>query len=239
MKIRALIPYYNYLTGVRNIERVLNRNKNNFNYTVSNDSDEIKLNRNNNWIEGPHSGAVKNWNYLLSQLNESHFMLIHQDEEIVIKDNFSKAELNPDTVYVCDLAIKRAGIYIYLPSNLRVYLINKLPSLIFRVNFIGPTASLIIPKNNLRFNEELKWLVDVDYYYRLRMKYKFKAVHGLCIISNTEIGQSITNSESSEVIASWRRNEMKLLGIKNRTLLSIFVRFIWRLYRIFMTRKVS
>ena len=182
---------------------------------------------------------MKNWNYLLSQLNESHFILIHQDEEIVIKDNFSKASLNPDTVYVCDLDIKRANKCIYLPSNLRVYLINKFPSLIFRVNFIGPTASLIIPKNSLRFNEELKWLVDVDYYYRLRMKYRFKSVHGLCIISNTEIGQSITNSESSEIIASWRRNEMKLLGIKKRTFLSIFARFIWRLYRIFMTRKVS
>jgi hypothetical protein len=53
---------------------------------------------------------------------------------------------------------------------------------ILRRNFIGPVSSLVIKNNNLpKFDTKLRWLVDVDFYYKLINKKKIKFTDELFI----------------------------------------------------------
>ena len=235
--IHALVPYYNYIEGVRKIEQSLSRHRNIFFCTVSNDSNESECEIGEDWIEGPRDGAVKNWNFLLSKVKAKHFVLIHQDEELVLSEKISTVTLSPGIVYVCDLSIKTKKFQIYLPNNFRCFLINNFPKLIYTINFIGPTATLIIPNNDLRFNEKINWLVDVDYYYRLRQKYRFEAINYMLVKSDARVSQSITNSGKLGGISKLRKKELQLLGIKNYFGVPIFLRIVWHLYRMLKIRK--
>lgn len=57
------------------------------------------------------------------------------------------------------------------PHKIREYILKHVPSLLYFYNFIGPVSCLCFSKELITtFNEELVWLVDVDFYYRLFLK---------------------------------------------------------------------
>ena len=235
--IHVLIPHYNYIEGVKRTEKTLSPHTKRFLVTISDDSPKSTCKNHPNWIKGPSAGATKNWNFLLSKTKSSHCMLVHQDEDIVLLDQSHPYQLKTNIIYVCDLILAKKKSKIYLSAKLRCFLMNTFPKIIFTINFIGPTASLIIPKNSLRFNEELYWLVDIDYYYRLSKSYRFERFEGMKIHSNVDIGGSITNSGYLGSIPALRNKELSILGISQRRCFSYLIRIAWRLYRIYNTRK--
>lgn len=234
--IDILIPYFNYLAGVQLIQNDLANSHINHNLIIANDSVDSHLNDLPNWVAGPQKGAVRNWNFLLEKNQAKKFILVHQDERIITRTKKSNLFNDNDVIYVTDLVILSKGRKIFLSGKVRALLMNYFPSLIYHVNFIGPTASLVIPKNSLRFNTKLNWLVDVDYYWQLRQSYKYKYTPLLITVSDTTSVTSITNSGKLGKINDVLSYELKILKKKKRPIWQYLTKITWHIYRIINTR---
>jgi len=123
----------------------------------------------------PPRGAVKNWNHGLSKADGKYVMLLHHDERLPGPD-FLKNALAQLRSGRHDLLI--SDVVVHLPGNIRSeqklpaafsrFILLRFPSLIYTLNLIGPTACVIFKKERfLPFNEELNWLVDADWYFRM------------------------------------------------------------------------
>ena len=233
--IHALVPYYNYIEGVAEIQKALSKSDTKIKLTISNDSHDLMLNNQENWVLGPKSGAVNNWNYLLDLAECEHLVLIHQDEQLVPVKGLDELSLDRDTVYISDLIILSHGKKIRLSGRLRCFLMNYFPKLIYIVNFIGPTATLIFPQSNERFNTDLRWLVDVEFYFRLRARYRFKYNPNFVVLSKTTISQSITNSGELGNTNTLQREELRKLNLKFGKLYYILLKCAWHMYRLIKT----
>jgi len=234
--IDILVPHYNYPAGIRLIEQELKLKEKKFNLIVSDDSDQNKIETTGRLLKGPQKGAVNNWNFLLDISKNDKFILVHQDERIVPRDMSALDTLSSNIVYVCDLTLNVNCREIFLSGRVRAWIMNTFPNLIFYLNFIGPTATLIIPTNNLRFNTDLKWLVDVEYYAKLREHYKFKYSPSIHVISDTTIGSSITNSGDIGITEEIEEKELSQLLKKRSKFLTFCFKAIWHLYRLKNTR---
>lgn len=224
------------MAGVQSIQDALQNHSKNFNLLVSNDSKDLDLNLKTNWIKGPQNGPAANWNFLIKHVRCSRFMLVHQDEVICPTPGYQKTQFDKNIIYVTDLQLIKNNKTIYLSGKLRAFLMNYFPRLIFNINFIGPTACLLIPNNNLRFNEKLNWLVDVDYYWRLREIYRFEYTPHILTISNTDTEQSITNSGKLGKIDDLLKKELVILKKNNNRIWRYICQITWHIYRIINTR---
>ena len=237
IQIHILVPYYNFIQGIQRIEKDFS-NQNFKRITISDDSVNSAFTYKENWISGPKAGAVKNWNFLLEHSDCEHNILLHQDERIKILDDTDLYYLRTDTVYVSDLILNDHKRHIVLNGKLRAWLMQHFPKLIYYINYIGPTATLIVPKNNQRFNENLKWLVDVDYYYHLRKKYRFEYTRSFQVESDISIMESITKSGSLGNIKKLQKDEERMLELRKNKLVVILLKILWHLFRRMRTFKL-
>ena len=113
------------------------------------------------------NSAINNWNFLLNYsfiLKEnSHYMLLHHDEEICLR-SFLKFSLSSDLIIVPLIGFTSRrntsfGISIFK------FIIKNFPKILYNFNIIGPSACFITNQKNT-YNTNLKWLVDVDFYIR-------------------------------------------------------------------------
>ena len=107
-------------------------------------------------------------------------MLLHHDE-LPLGPNFLSRLLavlrhTSQDVFMMDVSLLNRSLVAkrrHVPSVLRDFVIRYIPGYLFCRNVIGPTASLVVRKNSYPlFNTGLKWLVDVELYYRLRLNTK-------------------------------------------------------------------
>ena len=135
-------------------------------------------------------GPVFNWNYGLSLATGSYLILLHHDESfggsnylVNIKKEFQKTKSDCVITGVCvEHSQGRA-------TNTKRYLsrrmiIKHLPFLFFARNVIGPTGSVTFRREILKyFDTSLKWLVDLEWYYRLLNARKVACVDSLTLYS--------------------------------------------------------
>jgi hypothetical protein len=90
---------------------------------------------------------------------------------------------------------------IHLPQVIQKVTCNYFPSYLFRRNVIGPTSCLVARRNLFpKFDENLRWLVDVDMYWRLLISTKsFSIDNDLQIGSISNRTSSITQTIAGEV----------------------------------------
>jgi glycosyltransferase involved in cell wall biosynthesis len=126
----------------------------------------------------PHDPALKsprNWNFALDQAAGDYLMLIHQDDWLhdphAIQQYLDTFEINPhlDFVFCRNTAITPEGKIIVLQTfPWLIKTIQKDPYHLVRSDVIGPPSNVMLRKSvRVRYDEELVWLVDVDYYVRL------------------------------------------------------------------------
>ena len=82
-----------------------------------------------------------------------------------------------------------------MPRKITYFSLPIFRKIIFKINLIGPPSCLVIPKNKLKYDTNLKMLVDVDYYYKLLNVFSFKLSNAR--IYSTDSGNSITKSLGS------------------------------------------
>lgn len=142
----------------------------------------------------PSLGAVQNWNYGLSLASGKYVVLLHHDECFYdqyyhLSKCLSKLE-NSYEIIVSNVRVHFVnGVTrdLLIPRFLKNKILNTIPSLLFFVNFIGPVSCIIFKRDLIEnFDINLRWIVDIEWYYRLfkhRRSYSFKdltveSIHG-------------------------------------------------------------
>ncbi len=136
----------------------------------------------------PSLGAVKNWNAGLEYVDSNYTIVMHHDE--CMKDAFYLKKIKDTFNLGYDVIVSNLEVYIGHKKKMRHFtsLMKKFfiyhPILLFLSNAIGPCACLAIKSKLVcNFNENLHWLVDVDWYYKNIVNRKVKYINSIYITS--------------------------------------------------------
>lgn len=251
--LSILIPAYNFPNGIRRIlenleyhsevEIVIFDNSDNFINLQLIDRFKIKFNNQIIYKNFKPTNPVQNWNNLIKYSNGNFYILLHHDELFLLNTTMSnfisylKTTENSLLIFKCILIKKFSKLH--FPVFLSKFLIIKFPIYILKRNFLGPTACLVIKKEVFGefYDENLKWLVDVDFYYRLFLNknLKFEFINLANIYSFQDNTDSITNKVKIN-FNSILKNETKFI-IKKYNFKSCFnlIKFdyiFWILFKI-------
>lgn len=215
--LSILIPAFNYPSGISKIlNKISTKHFENVEIIIFDDSNtndvsqvvqifvkssiaKIRYQRNN-----PALGAVKNWNSLLDSAQGEFCLLMHHDEYPLYEDFIQELlailsnQKSTDVIVLnCLLTNYKDNITRqHAPNWLRRFIIKYTPHYLFRRNVIGPISSIVFRRSNiLRFDENLQWFVDVNFYIMLRrLTKKWIFYPDLKIVSTIGRDDSITNT---------------------------------------------
>ncbi|MDB2524202.1 glycosyltransferase [Amylibacter sp.] len=187
--LTVLLPNYNDLSGfIRNYDQ-LKTQKNykvgTVSFLISDDSNDNKIyehysekisgDKQFSYCQGPKFGAVSNWNSCIEQVDSVYTMFLHHDEYISSEYFLSGITkiLDSNTYDLIILPLvkdKNGRKFCHYPRLLKRIFI-KFPFLLFSCNPFG-SPSIIIFRNKISegFDENLRWMVDVEWYFRFLKK---------------------------------------------------------------------
>ena len=256
--LSVLIPAYAYKQGVLRILDALPLGSPEIEVIVHDDSPNVEIEaamseerfRQVTYRHNvPPLGAVANWNGLIEAARGRYFALMHHDEYPADSDfaervlRALKDEPAPD-IFLFGLRLRRKGVpysFRLVPEALRRWLIADAPGYLLKRNFIGPSACLLIRRSIApRFDPNLVWLVDVDFYLKaLERSWIVKQSKTIDIVSETGRAESITRSLSPDLgeIALRERRELvdkhlSTTGLKRLDRLGLFEPLFWCFFRL-------
>lgn len=260
MKLSILAPAYKYPQGIDRILEAITPLPEGVELLVSDNSpcESIKdiISRNKDprlmyWHNKPPLEAVDNWNTLLDRAAGEYVMLLHHDELPLGCDYLERLCLAIETfkadVLVQDVVLLDASLHTkrrHVPRMLREWVIEYAPSYLFRRNVIGPTAALVVRRALYpKFNSDLRWLIDVELYVRLRyVTANWKSVPDLLIGSVQDTHETLTSSLKHELIdvdAADRKLLQKSfpeaaiwLGARKYAPIRFFEDLLWKTFRV-------
>jgi glycosyltransferase involved in cell wall biosynthesis len=190
-KVSVCIPTYNNLELFKKcLNSVLVQEFKDYEIIVSDDSsnDEIKnyLNKLNHlnikYIHNsPSLGSPQNWNKAVSEATGNYIKILHHDDYFTDKSGLAKFvdafKQNPKADFVfCYAKIHfKADDSIYINKQTKPQLkrLKENVNFLFFRNVIGaPSAVCFKNDKSILFNNNYKWLVDVDFYIRYLSKHK-------------------------------------------------------------------
>lgn len=186
MLVSVCIPTYEDEKKLkRAIESVQSQHNVDYEIIVSDDSKSSKI---EDFLDKSHYDRVffykntrkisstSNWNNALSLARGEILILLHHDDyfsdeftlaRIINEFQFSKtnivwsgfkSELSDEAVFSGKFCFK---------------LLTRFPEQLFLINFLSTPSCMAIRNSvKLRYNEDLKWFVDVDFYYRCLKSYR-------------------------------------------------------------------
>lgn len=196
--LSILIPTYNNVEGIQNILDCLYeidlKTSECIEIFISDDSEKSLITKNNikdleekffhfNYIHNkPKLGSVKNMNQLIDLAKGDYFWVLHHDEywlneiiKIIIEDLKKNKDIyflpiqKVKNIIFGDLIIdfrQKHSHYKYFHN-----IVMKNPYILLKANIFGPPSSIIISnKFKNKYNEKLKFLLDIEYYIRLLKK---------------------------------------------------------------------
>lgn len=231
--LSIVIPAFEYADGVRRILRNLSEDcPSSVEILIFDDSfsDGI-LNVVREW-EGacqeivyrrncPSLGASGNWNALLESARGEYCLLMHHDEFPLGTDFVQRAldALRKDPgadVLMMDCVLVGSDGKVarrHVPNVIRSWVVRHAPAYLFRRNVIGPTSALIVRRSLYpKFDDKLRWLIDVDAYFRLRRSTaRWRICKHLQIGSLLGRGDSITASMGAGISEIQRQEQVYLV----------------------------
>ena len=253
--LSVLIPAYNYAAGVERILARRRQTSGRVEYIVHDDSTDdgvamaVAAHRAPAVLYRRNAGpghAVANWNGLLERAQGEFIVLVHHDEFPAraglfedLADELDRAPSPQADIYLLGLRRLRRNWPMtdkLIPDTLRFWLLRHCPAYLMRRNFVGPSATFVLRRALCpRFDESLRWLVDVDFY--LNSLSRSGAVKGLGqfgMVSETDRRQSITQSLGAD-IADLRQRELAViaarqasrLAARGRSLPALVERALW------------
>lgn len=171
----------------------------------------------------PPLGAVRNWNSLLRRATGTYCVVLHHDEfprdstvfEAVLRQ--IEEPTPPDVIVLGCLIQSRPGgrLRRHCPWSFVRRVIESDQHYLFRRNLIGAPSAVVVRRDLYEpYDERLRWLVDVDFYYRLfRSTPRVKCLQGSDIVSAIEPTASISASMRPD-LKSIRRFELALISKK-------------------------
>lgn len=234
--LSIIIPTFEYAIGVRRILRVLSEEcPLSIEILISDDSltDEVlyvvkeyeytaqKISYHRN---RPSLGASENWNALLESAKGEYCLLMHHDEfplsSLFIRSALDELRRNPNVdVLMMDCVLVRddgKAARRHVPNLIRSWIVRHAPAYLFRRNVIGPTSALIVRRRLYpKFDNKLRWLIDVEAYFRLRHSTnRWRTCKHLQIGSMLGRHDSITASMGTKIMEI-QRQELEYLVNKH------------------------
>jgi glycosyltransferase involved in cell wall biosynthesis len=186
-KVSICIPTYNQATLLKKVlKSIVEQTFTDYELIISDDtldnSIEVVLNEFNfgtqlNYIHHtPSLGSPANWNYALKQAKGEYIKIVHHDDYFINPDSLAQfvhlLDSNPRASFgfsATKIDLLQLNMIKYHHCSVKHFnLIKNNPEALFFSNVIGaPSATIIRNKFNILFDEQLKWLVDVDWYIRI------------------------------------------------------------------------
>ncbi len=215
MKVSICVPAYKQTEFLKEcLDSIANQTYSNYELIVTDDtSGDIVANLVQNYKdifgdrlkyyhnEKPH-GSPGNWNYSLDKATGDLVQLMHHD------DFYS----NPDSLQLfVDRALKNPGINIFASEvysknaatgeltitrldNHNLNILKNDFKRIFYANLIGPPSVFMLRRNKIRFDSRMKWLVDMEYYFRIFEKFKkWEYINIPLVTSINNANHNVTN----------------------------------------------
>ena len=163
----------------------------------------------------PGLGAVSNWNHGLSKAQGDYVILMHHDEAMTGEDYLQRVQRLLDDgcdVVVSDVEVSINGIIKrrHFTTAIKRFFFRH-PSLLFFTNAVGPCACVAFKRELIQdFNNQLHWLVDVEWYYRM-----FKGRH---VIYNPQLtirsihGHEGQITQELDIISTFAHDKAIVLG---------------------------
>lgn len=213
IKFSIIIPSYSNLNLLQNaIGRIISQENMTFEIIVTDDSttsenyiyiNELKCSKLEYHKNSPPLGAVRNWNYGLTLAKGEYIILLHHDEYFMDDRHFlhkclTRFENSENDIIIVNSCVNFTDGSVRkqkIPYKIKSFILNHFPSMLFVSNIIGPTSCVVIKRDLVKpFNEKLKWLVDIDWYYRIIKNRKIALNNELFIGSIHGHEGQITNS---------------------------------------------
>lgn len=181
----------------------------------------------------PAKGSPENWNYAISLAKGTWIKLMHHDDYFAVPHALatfiSCADENEDAEFfyagtsILYFTSKRKEVYIVDQSILSR--IAEIPTYLFFKNLIGsPSVTFFRTRDVIQFDNQLKWLVDIEAYLRflhLKKVFQIKEVLIETIASEsqlTEVMRDNPHYELTEYLYCYRTHYRKSTLINKRIL---------------------
>src|SRR5260221_2919727 len=123
----------------------------------------------------PDLGSPGNWNAAIAKASGKYIKIIHHDDWLrnptSLATFVSMMESDPEAEFAFSGAEIRSingEVFLHQPSSHLLTALKNDPRVVFNGNFIGsPSATIYKESTRLVFDENLKWVVDIDFYIRL------------------------------------------------------------------------
>lgn len=121
-------------------------------------------------------GSPANWNEAVFKSSGEYIKFLHHDDWFTYRHSLSlfvdALDTHPDSSIAFSMASacngEGAELFVHAPKEHQLRRLERTPMGIFPTNFIGCPSSVIYRRKvGLFFDENLKWLVDMEFYYRL------------------------------------------------------------------------
>ena len=185
-------------------------------------------------------GSPKNWNYAISKASGDYIKFLHHDDWFTDSDCLEKLvsalNKNPDAdfAYCQSQDISENNEIRFHDYTNKVDLIRRDIFILYADNYIGAPSATIYRKNDLYFDERLRWLVDIDFYIRILLKNeKFIYIPDICLnigISSSQITNSCLDNPKVELFENFYfykkyKHQFKTIKVKLSILKSLLKKY--------------
>lgn len=143
----------------------------------------------------PAFEPAQNWNFLLDQAKGEYIKIIHDDDWLLSSNALqmfvNEIELSgADFVWSCSNNYKNGRVILeHHTSPLEMYALKKDSFVLFLGNFIATPSTTIIRNSSVRYDERLKWYVDIEYYIHILRNARFAYIDTPLVGVNNDEGR--------------------------------------------------
>jgi len=251
-KVSICIPaYHQPLLIKKAIESVLEQEYKDYEIIVTDDSkdDSVeKIVREYNGYNNIHYfkneiqlGSPRNWNESIKRAQGEYIKILHHDDWFTNKYSLgsfvSLLDSNPNSDFAfsgcVNLNPQQEIKFVHRAKPNQINKITQDPNYLFIGNFIGAPSCTIFRRNiNVLFDEELKWLVDIDFYIRVLsinrvFEYTRDPLISIRMQSEDQVTALCVNNKQIQIYEC-----LKLLEKinQNKNLKGYQFRYCWRLF---------
>lgn len=220
-KVSICIPTYNQVEFLKeNLESIVIQDYNDYEVVITDDSEDNRVrdfllrysnalgNRLKYFKNSHRLGTPENWNESIRKASGEFIKILHHDDSFSRKDSLLKfvqlLENNPSVNFVFSATYINSKLQVHKIPNDAAELLKTNPLYLIANNLIGAPSTTIFRRSSAcKFDTNLKWLVDVDFYIRTIAKNNFSFIYCPDLLITTCAGEShqVTNEciENKEV----------------------------------------
>jgi glycosyltransferase involved in cell wall biosynthesis len=185
-------------------------------------------------------GSPANWNQSIRLAKGQWIKIMHDDDWFADKESlhhFSKATRQTNSSFIfsgfSNIDLVNSFSKTHILSGINKFMLKRSALYLFRTNYIGhPSTTLIKNNRNDWFDEQIRWVVDIEFYIRLLQENNtFFSIDESLIhigVGSDQITRQVFRNPSFEI----PENLYLLKKIGEKSLRNIFVYdYFWRLIR--------